>query len=196
VEFDGYDDAVYAGTFSVSPTITMAAWIKADDFGTSDARIVSKATGTANNQHYWMLSTISSGGIKLRFRLKTSGSTTSFNASSGSLSSDVWTHVAATWDGYYMMLFKNGTEVGSAHKEGTINTSGSVGVAVGNQPSGAGDKPFDGLIDDVRIYDRSLSEAQLTALTNMDTADCNFVNTVYDPNSDADDGFFDAPLYP
>ena len=57
--------------------------------------------------------------------------------------------------------------VGSASKGGSVTTS-SYGIAVGNQPSGAGgDKPWDGLLDDVRIYDRPLSQSDVNDLANM-----------------------------
>ncbi|MHC4596049.1 MAG: LamG-like jellyroll fold domain-containing protein [Planctomycetota bacterium] len=37
----------------------------------------------------------------------------------------------------------------------------SVNAAIGNQPPGAGDKHWVGLIDEVRIHNRGLSEAEL-----------------------------------
>ena len=166
LRFDGSNDRVDVGAFDVTggSGLTLAAWFKADDFGTSDARIISKATGTATADHYWMLSTVSSGGIKLRFRLKTSGSTTTYTASSGNLSSGTWTHAAAVWNGSQMLLYKDGASVGSTSKTGTLSTNGSVDVAIGNQPGGAGSKPFDGYIDDVRIYNRALSQAEIATL--------------------------------
>jgi type II secretory pathway pseudopilin PulG len=162
LRFDGSNDLVSCGNFDVTGGdghLTLCAWMKADDFGTSDARFISKATGTATNDHYWMLSTVN--GSKLRFRLKTNGSTTELKSNGGVLSSGTWTHVAATWDGSTMRVFRNAIEVKSTSKSGTLSTSGSVGVAIGNQPSGAGIKAFDGLIDDVRIYNQALDAAEL-----------------------------------
>jgi len=161
LEFDGSDELVSCGNLDVTGGdghITLTAWMKADDFGTSDARFISKATGTSTSQHYWMLSTWN--GSQLRFRLRTS-STQNLYSSSGVLSTGVWTHVAATWDGSTMRVYRNATDVGSTSKSGTLATNGSVGVAIGNQPPGAGNRPFDGLIDDVRIYNRALSAAEL-----------------------------------
>jgi hypothetical protein len=37
-------------------------------------------------------------------------------------------------------------------------------VAIGNQPTGAGNRAFDGRIDDVRIYRRALSSTELGEL--------------------------------
>jgi len=173
----------------------MAAWIRADDFDIGDARIISKAYGTSEYEHYWMLSTYQYySSITPRMRIKAGWGTETFTSSSGNISSGAWTHLAATWDGYFMRLYKNGESLGYDTRSGTLSTSGSVGVAVGNQPNGAGSRPFDGLVDDVRIYNCALGASQLKALAEMTVPDCNFV--AYDPNSDADAGFFESQIYP
>ena len=49
---------------------------------------------------------------RLRFRLKTNGSTTTLVATSGNLSNNVWVHFAAVYDGANMRLYKDGSQVG------------------------------------------------------------------------------------
>jgi len=63
-----------------------------------------------------------------------------------------------------MRLYKNGVEVGSTAKGGTLSTNPDAKVSIGNQPEGTGDRPWDGLIDDVRLYNVALSEAQIQEL--------------------------------
>ena len=63
-----------------------------------------------------------------------------------------------------MRLYENGLEVGRQSKGGLLDVDPSVGVAIGNQPSGAGPRPFEGLIDDVRVYERTLDAAELAKL--------------------------------
>ena len=64
-----------------------------------------------------------------------------------------------------MKLYKDGVEVGSLAKSGTIATSSSVDVAIGNQPdSTTGRRPWDGLIDEVMVFDRALSAEEVTFL--------------------------------
>ena len=43
MDFDGIDDIVELGKFDVVGQITLAAWVKADDFEINDARVISKA---------------------------------------------------------------------------------------------------------------------------------------------------------
>ena len=73
VRFDGVNDYINLGPLDVNGSgLTLATWFNADAFpGTSnDPRLISKASGTAANDHVFMLSTINSGGIKLRGRVR------------------------------------------------------------------------------------------------------------------------------
>ena len=169
LDFDGVDDHVDAGAFDVAGTaLTLAARIRPRELancGSVDCRILSKATGTAENDHYFMLSTIESGGaVRLRFRLKTDGVTSTLIASSGDLVDNVWYHVAAVYDGAEMLLYLDGQVVGSAAKTGELTTNAAVDVWIGGNPPGATDRPWEGAIDDVRIYDRALTAEEIAAL--------------------------------
>ena len=86
LRFDGANGThVDVGSFSVSGTeLTVCGWFNADDFGTGDARIVSKAVDQQVADHWFMLSTVTSGSDGfLRARLKTSGTTDTLIASNG-----------------------------------------------------------------------------------------------------------------
>ncbi|MFQ5526964.1 MAG: FG-GAP-like repeat-containing protein [Thermoanaerobaculia bacterium] len=167
--FDGIDDYVDAGSFDVSGSaLTLAAWIYPENLSncsSHDCRVFSKSTGTAEADHYFMLSTISSeGGTRLRFRLKSGGTTTTLIASDGDLAENLWVHAAAVYDGATMRLFLNGAEVGETAKSGAIRANPGVPVWIGGNPIEPASKPWKGKIDDVRVYDRALSFAELAAL--------------------------------
>ena len=167
--FDGSDDRVEAGSFDVAGSaLTLAAWLWAEDLAncsSNDCRILSKSTGTAEGDHYFMLSTISAGGgSRLRFRLKTGGVTTTLIATSGNLPESQWQHAAAVYDGSTMELFLDGAPVGSTGKSGTMSQNPAVPVWIGGNPTEPTSKPWRGRLDDVRIYDRALSAAELAAL--------------------------------
>jgi hypothetical protein len=171
LDFDGVDDVVELGQFDVNGQITLAAWILPDDFEINDARIITKANEWGGNDHWWMLSTISE--TSLRFRLKTDdGLDTATLISDPVLEAGVWAHVAATWDGSMMRIYKDGVEVASQEKGGTVvAVDPDISVAIGSQPSDAfaSDpshvaKFFDGLIDEVAIYERALSEGEILYL--------------------------------
>ncbi len=167
--FDGADDYVDAGAFGVAgEALTLAAWIYPEDLancGSRDCRVISKATGTAEGDHVFMVSTIASGGAtRLRFRLETDGATSTLIAASGDLEEDRWLHVAAVYDGATMALFLDGAQVGSAAQSGALTGDPAVPVWIGGNPPDPAGRPWRGRIDEVRVYDRALSPAELLAL--------------------------------
>ena len=174
--FDGLDDYINIGTLNVpGQALTLAAWIQADQLENCihrDCRILSKATGTAEQAHYWMLSTIKVGNqTRLRFRLKTNGITSALVASTGNLINGDLFHVAAVYDGATMRLYKDGAEVGSLAKTGSINTNNSVQTWIGSNPNNANSRPWKGLIADVRIYQQALTEADVNDVIDKYQAD-------------------------
>jgi hypothetical protein len=163
--FDGVDDRVSCGAWNVTgAAITVSAWVKLDpSFVDNDARIVSKAVGTQEQDHWWMLSTITVGADRrLRFRLKAGGATTTLIAGSGNLALNTWIHCAASYDGVNMRLFMNGVDVGSAPKTGALDTNAAE-IWIGSNPLTVY-APFRGIIDDVRIYNTAMDAADVVAV--------------------------------
>lgn len=89
----------------------------------------------------------------------------SFSALGGSVALNTWTHLCGTFDGTTMRLYVNGAEAGS-DGTGTVTTpSGSDDGYIGAAP---GDGVFlDGRIDDVRVYTRALTAAEVKQLYNL-----------------------------
>lgn len=167
IVFNGTDDAVDLGGYDFSGNaMAITFWCYIDDFGFNDARFISKANGSSDAEHYWMVSTLNS--TQLRFRLKTRGNTTTLISNTGTLAAGVWTHIAAVYDGSAMRLYKDGVELTQTAKADSIDQNASIPVAIGNQPASAagGSRPFDGIIDDLRLYDRSLSNAEIDTIRN------------------------------
>jgi PKD repeat protein len=81
------------------------------------------------------------------------------------LALNAWTHLAATYDGATLRLFVNGTQVSSRAASGAMLSSGNALRIGGNSVWG---EYFDGYIDEVRIYSRALSAAEITS--DMNTA--------------------------
>lgn len=164
--FNGRDDYVnLAGLDLAGNAMSILAWFQADDFDVNDARLISKASGTNNEDHYWMISTVAQGKAeRLRFRLKAGGQTTELVANFGDLSAREWIFVAAVYDGHEMRLYKNGELVGFAEKEGALDGDPNVNAWIGDNPSGAGSRPFDGVIDEVALFDRALTPQQIAAI--------------------------------
>jgi prepilin-type N-terminal cleavage/methylation domain-containing protein len=130
--------------------ITMSAWIYELSNAVNDG-IYSQSPSTG----IWCT------GSSLVFRI--SGGTGATSAS-GYCMPGGWEHVAATYDGTTSLLYVNGVQKG---------TPGSVSGAIvssvtANIGSYTGIWPFSGLIDDVRIYNRALSAAEIQGLYNAE----------------------------
>jgi hypothetical protein len=169
LDFDGVDDYVDVGGLDVAgEAITITAWFYATDLancGSRDCRLISKVTSVSEQGHYFMVSTIAAGATtRLRFRLKTGNTTTTLIATTGNLVENQWIHVAAVYDGATMTLYQDGTPVGSRTKTGTIATNPTIPVWIGGNPSGATHRPWNGSIDDTRIYNRALTPQQIQTL--------------------------------
>lgn len=87
---------------------------------------------------------------------------------------NVWTHLAVVQDGISAILYVGGVDVNQTFKnqiDKTIWFNNQTGIDNGrigdrNMGSNGEANHFDGSIDDVRIYDRNLSQAEITALSN------------------------------
>ncbi len=74
---------------------------------------------------------------------------------------NTWTHIATTYDGTTQRFFVNGVQVGSS----AMNTAIAVGnqqLRIGGNNAFAGEF-FQGLIDEVRVYNRARTAAQIQA---------------------------------
>ena len=80
---------------------------------------------------------------------------------------NTWTYLAATYDGATLRLYVNGTVVASAFVSGNILTSGGPLRIGGNSIWG---EYFVGTIDEVRLYNRALSQTEIQADMNTPIA--------------------------
>jgi hypothetical protein len=165
VALDGASGYVGAPIIDVTGSApTLAAWVKIDGYpGRTEQRIISKATGSSQQAHYWMLGQVKSRGKnRLQFQLKTGNTTTRLVATTGELPTGAWFHAAATYDGAYVRLFLDGEEVGRTAKSGLLATDASAPVDIGRSPDGS--NYLRGTIDDVRIYGRALGAGEIASI--------------------------------
>lgn len=166
---DGVDDFVDLVPFDIQgQEMTIASWFNRTS-GAGDARLISKATGQQEDEHLWMFSLMGSAD-QLRYRLNTDGITDTL-ISPALVQSNTWHHGAVVYDGNEIKIYLDGNLISSQPKTGNIGVDPSVDVYIGNNP-GAFPKFFGGKIDDLRVYDRALSQEEIDVLA--DNLVCNF----------------------
>ena len=70
----------------------------------------------------------------------------------------------ATYDGLWMKLYKNSQLVGTGLMLGNIAQNDQVPVWIGGNPDGESSRPFLGTIDEVAIFNKSLTASQIDSL--------------------------------
>ncbi|MDW3191629.1 MAG: hypothetical protein R8G66_04670, partial [Cytophagales bacterium] len=141
----------------VTNAVTISYWanLTASNYS-SDHRVFSSGSTGENQVLLW-----SDNHDGLAFVVKTQGDGSRGRINS-SYSATGWTQVVGTWDGTTgeMKMYANGVEIGSTTYVGTgvlINTGNTM--RIGRDLSSS--KKFQGEIDEVRIYDKALSAAEI-----------------------------------
>ena len=163
VDLDGNGDYVDCGNdSSLNPTgaITVAAWIYPTSYGTDSAEVAAKLD-TQNNQRAYALR-LDTASHKLQMFISIDGSLNSKTTISGStIPLNEWTHVAGVYNGSSIKVYVDGVEDGSEPYSSGINSCTAplyVGALLIN---GSPTRFFDGLIDEVGIYDGALLESEI-----------------------------------
>jgi hypothetical protein len=174
----GPQDEIAIGNWNFSgDELTLQAWARFDDFYQDDPRVFSKASGTSEQNHVFMLGLGGTGENYLRMRIKTGTDdltgTTTIVDTDDPLSSGNWYLIAGTYDGANMRMLLDGVQVHSAAKTGNLRVN-SWNIALGNHPGGTSTtySSMDGKLDEVRILSAARS--------------ANWLRTEYNNQSDPD----------
>ena len=159
-DFDGVDDEVFidpspgTGDFTA---ISYCAWVKASDGGNWKGVIARD-----NFAHSTMLIKKSSDSSSY-FRLMHNNGTLGQSNLSGSATvfDDTWHHVVAMWDGTTQSIYVDGVlDTSKSLVGGVVGDNLATGTLLGNY---SGNRIL-GELDDVRIFDRALTAAEITYL--------------------------------
>jgi hypothetical protein len=140
---------------------TVTAWISIPARPKARGCIATKALG-AQQFNSWAICLEPNGTL---FFYTVAGMKPDELFSQAPVSPDTWHHVAIRWTGAAKLVSLDGTD--DAASMATTDFDGGL-VSIGaDLDSGATIAPFDGLIDEVRIYNRALSAGELATLANL-----------------------------
>jgi hypothetical protein len=154
LSFDGTNDLLTVGDTAVlrlTTNLTLEAWVRPTSVFSWRTVLIKERTGGLAYALYGSDdSSRPAGYVRLGTDVGIAGPT--------SIATNTWTHLALTYDGVTLRLYVNGAQVRSQALTGSIATSTSPLRIGGNNVWG---EFFAGLIDEVRIYNRALSAAEI-----------------------------------
>jgi glucose/arabinose dehydrogenase len=83
------------------------------------------------------------------------------------LPANAFTHIAGTFDGSTLKVYEDGALVGEAQFEGNYTANPGVPLRIGSAAYCASCNRLSGIVDDVRLYNRTLSDNELRQVYNM-----------------------------
>ncbi|NNJ79075.1 MAG: DNRLRE domain-containing protein, partial [Xanthomonadales bacterium] len=166
LDFDGSNDLVsvpHQAIFTQVP-MTVSAWFKLDVLPTtrSEHGTIIDKRHTVDPYASWTLYVNETLGDKIRFQIRDSSETGYWLDSAASAVINTWYHVVGTIDeSYNAKLYVNGALEPDDDNIGSLFSSDDE-IRIGAGWSGG--NRLDGVVDDVRFYDRALSAAEISGL--------------------------------
>jgi hypothetical protein len=152
LEFDGEDDYVkvlHSQDLDLQTNeATIEAWIYPNAIEADKHTIYRKADAT--DKFIFRLN-----GSNVEFYLETDAGPN--NILAGNIEASMWQHVLGRYDGSNMEVFVDGISAGNVAHSGNI-VSDAADVYIGSRPS---DRRYNGLIDELRVYNRALSATEI-----------------------------------
>lgn len=170
-EFDGSNDRISIDAFTdvSGGPVTIAAWAYPQSSPKDFSNVLSLANEFGDNR---------TNSVLIQHRGRETGNPFAYYASdgsgglanidSGSISEESWYHVALTQDGEDLRAYLNGSEL----PDSPVSVEDYVGVStnvarIGQNAIGKDITFYDAKIDEVRVYNRALSSAEVTELYDM-----------------------------
>jgi hypothetical protein len=174
LQFDGIDDWVTvtdgaAGTpLDLTTGMTLEAWVKPTAIDGWEAVIVKElGTNLLSYALYAHDGAPLAGGADAPAGYGRIGGVDQAVRGTARISTTDWTHLAMTYDGTMQRFYVNGVEVGTHAQTGSMAV-GDEPLRIGGDATFAGEF-FKGLIDEVKVYNRALTAAEINADMNAGT---------------------------
>ncbi|MFA5099170.1 MAG: LamG domain-containing protein, partial [Candidatus Paceibacterota bacterium] len=153
INFTLTEDYVSTPNINIDDKLSIALWAKATD-GAS-GRLIDKAWPENGSFLFYRASSNLDFGMK-----NVAGTRIDAMSNSNSFPAGQWIFIVGTWDNSSANIFINAVkQEQSVNFNGSINRTDNLFIGGGSAATS-----FNGLIDDIRIYNRALSAAEIFAL--------------------------------
>ncbi|HKW31115.1 MAG TPA: YDG domain-containing protein, partial [Verrucomicrobiae bacterium] len=168
---------INSASLQLSSAMTLEAWVNPSIVSNAWSDLIYKG-----NDNYYLEGTSGNGSVPAMGGTFGTSDTVLYGIEP--LPVNLWTHLATTYDGATTRLYVNGVQVASQAQTGALATSANPLQIGGDSIYG---QYFKGAIDEVRVYNRALSAAEIqadmnTPLGNIPTAPGNLAAMVISSN--------------
>ena len=173
-EFNGTSTYINAGDkpdYNISNTGTIMLWAKSDtaypstNATTSFKGLIAKTSGGGAGQQNYYIDWYGTDTTRM-LRAGIGDATAADTLSVSNYDFTNWNHITLTWNGTNVILYSNGTEINrtAQTRNAQINTNNlEIGRAFLGDPY-----IWDGMIDEVQIYNRALSASEIYQIYNIE----------------------------
>ena len=145
-----------SASLDLTSGMTVEAWVYPTAINGWRTVAMKEQTGSAS---YWLYANDDSN--RPSNVINVGGSVKQLSAGTQQLPINSWTHLAATYDGATQKLYVNGAPAGSRTQTGAIALSNGAFRIGGNSVWGG--EYFTGYIDEVRVYNRALTQTEVAS---------------------------------
>ena len=164
LRFDGVNDMVTVAdnaALRLANAVTVEAWVNPTSNGAWDTVVMKERAGGLSYALY------GSTSLSQPSATVNNGGTRDLHAFGPTLPLNVWSHLALTYDGQTLRLYVNGTEAASQPVAAPLATGAGI-LGIGGSTVWS-DEYFGGLIDEVYVYGRALTPAEVQRDMNAGT---------------------------
>ena len=166
--FDGAEDYVaitHNDILNANTAISVAFWMKAQDNSTNYSGMIGKNSNSDwSNKLGWSFNFPGNG--KIQFVIGNSSSLAS-SITTSEYDDNNWHHVVGTWAGEKLKIFVDGSEAVYYSQGQTATSADSTSqVRFAEYAFDADERHYLGTLDEIRIYNRALSPAEVRNLYN------------------------------
>jgi hypothetical protein len=170
IDFDGVDDHIDLGAiYNFTGAFSLEVWVLQEAAsGTKTA--LSKTDMSVGSRRGYQFAIVD-GIPTLQFFDGSGNMVLNISTSPHSLSNNKWFHLAATFDGSTAKLFVDGIELASGNPSSAIGYGTEpflIGASYNSTTPATPTNYFDGFIDEVRIWNIALTEAQIHEMMNQE----------------------------
>lgn len=162
MDFDGTDDYVTLGDnfdFTGNVPFSLSIWVYPNTNPSAQGQFISKYNAGTSGQ--WYLGMNGTGNVTFLRECGSYGT-----SSTQTLALNTWSHITGIYDGTSLIIYINAKPVRVVSDSCSISNT-SVNTMLGAGDDGGGiEYPFDGKLDDARVYNYALTQDQVQDVFN------------------------------